>query len=90
MDRIAHMCEEIHAFAGSAERTGTVVELRGLKTGQRTCTSLTRTESPQLLAPHLRIASLDRSDCPLFSGITVGNILRKIARSLPPSGPVPE
>jgi hypothetical protein len=41
MDRIARMCEEIHAYAGSAERTGTVIELRGLKTGQRTCTSLT-------------------------------------------------
>jgi hypothetical protein len=41
MDRIARMCEEIHAYAGSAERTGAKIELRGLKTGQRTCTSLT-------------------------------------------------
>jgi hypothetical protein len=41
MDRIARMCEEIHAYAGSAERTGVRIELRGLKTGQRTCTSLT-------------------------------------------------
>ena len=41
MDRIAHMCEEIHAYAGSAERTGVKIELRGLKRGQRTCTSLT-------------------------------------------------
>ena len=41
MDRIARMCDEIHAYAGRAERTGRVLELRGLKTGQRTCTSLT-------------------------------------------------
>ena len=41
MERIARMCEEIHAFAGSAERTGIKIELRGLKAGQRTCTSLT-------------------------------------------------
>ena len=41
MDRIARMCEEIHAYAGTAERTGVRIELRGLKTGQRTCTSLT-------------------------------------------------
>jgi len=41
MDRIARMCEEIHVFDGTAERTGTKIELRGLKTGQRTCTSLT-------------------------------------------------
>lgn len=41
MDRIVHLCEEIHAFAGSAERTGTTIELRGVRTGQRTCTSLT-------------------------------------------------
>jgi hypothetical protein len=41
MDRIARLCEEIHAFAGTAERTGVTIELRGLKTGQRTCTSLT-------------------------------------------------
>lgn len=41
MERIARMCEEIHAFAGSAERTGSVIELRGLKARQRTCTSLT-------------------------------------------------
>jgi hypothetical protein len=41
MDRITRMCEEIHVFAGRAERTGVKMELRGLKTGQRTCTSLT-------------------------------------------------
>jgi hypothetical protein len=39
MERIARLCEEIHAFDGSAERTGKKVELRGLKTGRRTCTS---------------------------------------------------
>ena len=41
MQRIAHLCEEIHVFAGSAERTGAVIELRGLKAGRQTCTSLT-------------------------------------------------
>lgn len=41
MDRISRTCEEVHAFAGTAERTGVVVELRSIKTGQRTCTSLT-------------------------------------------------
>ena len=41
MDRIARLCDEIHAFADTAERTGVVVELRGLKTHKRTCTSLT-------------------------------------------------
>lgn len=41
MDRIARVCEEIHAFDGSAERTGATIELRGLKARNRTCTSLT-------------------------------------------------
>jgi hypothetical protein len=41
MDRIARLCEEVHAFAGTAERTGVTIELRGLRNGQRTCTSLT-------------------------------------------------
>jgi hypothetical protein len=41
MDRIARLCEEVHAFSGTAERTGAVVELRGLKAHNRTCTSLT-------------------------------------------------
>jgi hypothetical protein len=41
MERITRMCEEIHAFAGSAERTGATIELRGLKARRRTCTSLT-------------------------------------------------
>ena len=40
MDRIARICEEVHAFAGSAERTGVVLELRALKVGKRRCTSL--------------------------------------------------
>ena len=40
MDRIARLCEEVHAFAGSAERTGVVIELRGLKVGRRRCTSI--------------------------------------------------
>jgi len=40
MDRINRVCAEVHAFAGSAERTGNKVELRGLKTGKRTCTSI--------------------------------------------------
>ena len=35
------MCEEIHAYGGSAERTGTVIELRGLRSRRRACTSLT-------------------------------------------------
>ena len=34
------MCEEVHAFAGSAERTGVTLELRALKIGTRRCTSL--------------------------------------------------
>ena len=41
MDRIARMCDEIHAFDGTAERTGVCVELRGMKAHNRTCTSLT-------------------------------------------------
>jgi hypothetical protein len=41
MDRIVRICEEVHAYDGSAERTGTLVELRSMKSGQRTCTSLT-------------------------------------------------
>jgi hypothetical protein len=41
MDRIARVCEEIHAYAGTAERTGVRIELRGMKSHQRTCTSLT-------------------------------------------------
>lgn len=40
MDRIARLCEEVHAFAGSAERTGVVIELRALKVGKRRCTSV--------------------------------------------------
>jgi hypothetical protein len=35
------MCEEVHAFAGAAERTGVVVELRAIKAGKRTCTCMT-------------------------------------------------
>lgn len=41
MDRIERMCEEVHAYAGTAERTGTMFELRGLKARQRTCKSVT-------------------------------------------------
>lgn len=41
MDRIERMCEEVHAYAGTAERTGTTIELRGLKARNRTCTSVT-------------------------------------------------
>lgn len=40
MDRITRKCEEVHAFAGTAERTGVMIELRGLRAGRRTCTSL--------------------------------------------------
>ena len=40
MDRIARICEEVHAFAGTAERTGTRLELRSVASGQRRCTSL--------------------------------------------------
>jgi len=39
-DRITRKCEEVHAFAGTAERTGVVMELCGLRAGRRTCTSL--------------------------------------------------
>ncbi|HEY0143963.1 MAG TPA: hypothetical protein VGF48_23960 [Thermoanaerobaculia bacterium] len=35
------MCDEVHVFAGSAERTGAVMELRALRAGRRTCTSVT-------------------------------------------------
>jgi hypothetical protein len=41
MDRIAQLCEEVHAFAGTAERTGVQMNLRGLRARKRTCTSLT-------------------------------------------------
>ena len=41
MERIARICDEVHAFAGTAERTGATIELRGVRTGQRTCTSVT-------------------------------------------------
>ena len=41
MERIARLCEEVQAFAGSAERTGVVMELRALKNGMRRCTSVT-------------------------------------------------
>lgn len=40
MQTIAKICEEVHAFAGTAERTGQKMELRGLKSGKRRCTSL--------------------------------------------------
>lgn len=40
MERIARRCDEVHAFGGTAERTGTVIELRGFKAHTRTCTSL--------------------------------------------------
>lgn len=33
-------CEEIHAFGRVAERTGVRIELRSLRAGQRTCTSM--------------------------------------------------
>lgn len=41
MDRIVRLCEEIRAFDGRAERTGVIIELRGVKAGKRTCSSLT-------------------------------------------------
>lgn len=41
MERIERICEEVHAYAGTAERTGVTIELRGLKAHGRTCTSLT-------------------------------------------------
>jgi len=40
MERIARLCEEVRAYAGSAERTGLVIELRALKVGKRRCTSI--------------------------------------------------
>jgi hypothetical protein len=40
MERITRTCEEVHAFAGTAERTGKIAKLCGLKTGKTTCTSL--------------------------------------------------
>jgi hypothetical protein len=40
MDRIARLCEEVHAFDGRAERTGVTMELRALKSGKRRCTSV--------------------------------------------------
>ncbi len=40
MERITKICEEVHAFAGTAERTGRKMQLRGLKAGKRRCTSL--------------------------------------------------
>lgn len=41
MDRMERMCEEVHTYAGTAERTGVITQLRGLKARNRTCTSLT-------------------------------------------------
>ena len=41
MERMVRRCEEVHAFAGTAERTGVVIELRGLKARKHACTSLT-------------------------------------------------
>lgn len=41
MERINRICEEVHAFDGYAERTGNVLEMRGLKSGKRRCTSIT-------------------------------------------------
>lgn len=40
MERLTRICEEIHAFAGTAEPTGAKVELRSVASGQRRCTSL--------------------------------------------------
>ena len=40
MERTERMCEEVHAYGGSAERTGTVLELRAMKAQRRTCTSV--------------------------------------------------
>lgn len=40
MENITKICEEVHAFAGTAERTGQTMDLRGLKAGKRKCTSL--------------------------------------------------
>ena len=40
MEKIARLCEEIHAFAGTAERTGVKLELRSIAAGQRRCRSL--------------------------------------------------
>jgi len=40
MDRISRECEEVHAFSRVAERTGARIELRSLRAGQRTCTSM--------------------------------------------------
>jgi hypothetical protein len=41
MERTARMCEEVQVFEGSAERTGSIVELRGLMARNRTCRSVT-------------------------------------------------
>lgn len=40
-ERQVRQCEEIRAYDGTAERTGSVVDLRVTKSGQRTCTSIT-------------------------------------------------
>ena len=40
MEKIPRRCEEIHVFCGKAERTGTIMERRSLRRGQRTCTSV--------------------------------------------------
>ena len=41
MERIVRRCEEVHAFAGSAERTGSIIELRALRSRKHACTSIT-------------------------------------------------
>ena len=40
MERIVRCCEEVQAFACKAERTGAILELRSLRSGRRTCTSV--------------------------------------------------
>ena len=40
MDRIIHLSEEVHAFAGSAERTGVQVESSSVKARKHSCRSI--------------------------------------------------
>lgn len=40
MDRIRRQCEEVHAYAGVAERTGVLIELKGLKARTNACSSM--------------------------------------------------
>jgi hypothetical protein len=40
VERIRRQCEEVHAYGGVAERTGVLVELKGLKARPNACSSM--------------------------------------------------